>query len=474
MPGVTRSMPSSASSSYLSVSDALNNLSKAATVALNAVQGAQDHTYQELERTRAERDDALKALHDAQLDSKDMEVRVEGWKAALEKSDLTIKHQTETITQLRSEVQTWKTQLARLEESSRQEIEGWKEQYRRAEHERARLSARIEELIAGQLAWNAAAHAYTAPYTPRIGYAEVPEPPSSSSAATITRHASTSHIHRAAGTPRSNGRAARADADEDEDDRPLTSARKSKGPNGARQPTQPEPRAHPGTGTPARTSTARRRDNAAASAAGIADVPQANASRATPRTPAARSVNGQTGTQPRTQVIRRVTAIVDVKEEESDEAGGLEDLESAASGSAYDPEEDPPMALGRRRRRASNVSGRSKRAVREFDEDDEDEEGEGTVLEDDGMDGVEQGEDAEDDELLLGSKVRTRVAFSLATARQVLAYFLGHISISRTALTTYVPSHSSQHSKCGKLRERKRERRRAHRNTLELVRARSS
>lgn len=62
-----------------------------------------------------------------------------------------IKHQAETITQLRSEIAQWKSQLTRLEQTSRREIQDWKEQYQRAEQERSRLSARVEELIAEQL-----------------------------------------------------------------------------------------------------------------------------------------------------------------------------------------------------------------------------------------------------------------------------------------------------------------------------------
>ncbi|KAI1794879.1 hypothetical protein LXA43DRAFT_994699 [Ganoderma leucocontextum] len=394
MPGVPRSMPSSSSSSSLSVSDALTNLSKAATVAINAVQGAQDHVYLEVERVRAERDDALKALHDAQLDAKDLEVREEGWKAAFEKSDLTIKHQAETITQLRSEVQTWKTQLTRLEESSRQEVEGWKEQYRRAENERTRLSARIEELIAGQLAWNAAAHAYAAPYTSRIGYAEISDPSTSSSGIT-TKRASTSHSRRAPGTPRANGQ---APAPADDDDVPPTSARKSK-PHTPRNAPQAEARSRPAA-SPGRASVARRKDNATAS-----DVPQAIGSRATPRTPAgARSAPAQMNMPPRSQLIRRVTAVVDrdVKEEES-EGEGLEDLDSAGSGSMYDPDEEPLVAAGSRRRRGSNASGRSKRTRREFDEE-EDEEGQ-SMYDEDEVHSIEREGDAEDDELLLGPKV---------------------------------------------------------------------
>ena len=319
-----------------------------------------------------------------------------------------IKHQAETITQLRSEVQTWKTQITRLEESSRQEIDSWKEQYRRAEHERARLSARIEELIAGQLAvrpsprpkrtirpnvaslpsfqWNAAAHAYTAPYTPRIAYSEIPEPSASSSGLT-TKRASTSHPRRAPGTPRANGHPLTLD---DEDDVPLTSARKPKA-NTNRNASQSERRSR-AAASPSRASTARRRD-----AAATTDVSQASGSRATPRTPA----GAQTGMPPRSQLIRRVTAVIDVKEEDDDEGEGLDDLDSAGSGSMYDPEEHPPVAASSRRRRGSNASARSKRTRRDLD-DEEEVEDQGAYEEEVHSD---RGSDAEDDELLLGPKV---------------------------------------------------------------------
>ena len=56
------------------------------------------------------------------------------------------------INQLRAEVQQWKAQLACIEDTSRQEVDSWKEQYIRTEHERARLSLRLEEMLAGQYA----------------------------------------------------------------------------------------------------------------------------------------------------------------------------------------------------------------------------------------------------------------------------------------------------------------------------------
>ncbi len=305
-----------------------------------------------------------------------------------------IKHQAETIAQLRAEVQQWKTQLNRLEESSRQEIEGWKDQYRRAEHERTRLSARIEELIAGQLAvrdlslkslvtrlnvraqWNAAAHAYTAPYTPRMAYANLDESAASSSA---TKRASTSHSHRA-GTPHTS----RAPADDEGG--PSTTMRKSRAPHSARGHAQADSRSR-------NTSPTRpRRNNASAT-----QTQAAGGSRATPRTPAAsRAAPSQVQSQPHQRVIRRVTAIVDVdvKEEETDDA--LDDLESAsaASGSVYDPDDAPPIPLGGRRRRGS---AKHKRSAQQLDEEEQ------TAYEDEEY-GAEDDE-AEDDELLIGAKV---------------------------------------------------------------------
>ncbi|KAI0769914.1 hypothetical protein C8Q74DRAFT_1448635 [Fomes fomentarius] len=398
MPGITRSMPLSSSSSHSNVSDALANLTKAATAALTAVHGAHEQAHEELARLREERDDAVKALHDVQLDAKDLEVRQEGWKAALEKSDLTIKHQTETITQLRAEVQQWKTQLSRLEDSSRQEIEGWKDQHRRAEHERSRLSARIEELVAGQLAWNAAAHAYTAtaPFTPRMAYTNIEDPSSSSS---VTKRASTSQPRRP-GTPRATGSASHAD----EEDVPATTARKSRAPRTSRSAGRTErdrdQESWSRNGSPIRPATARRKNKDAA-----ADAPQANGSRATPRTPAASRANvsqAQSQLQPRQHLIRRVTAVVDVKEEE-DTDGGLDELESSASGSVYDPDDQPPIPPGGRRRRASNVSSRQKRVHEGYDDGDEDD---GLYEDNGGNDG--EGYETGDDELLLGPKTQTK------------------------------------------------------------------
>ncbi|KAI0328914.1 hypothetical protein GY45DRAFT_1354872 [Cubamyces sp. BRFM 1775] len=386
-----------ASSSSTAASDALTNLTRAATVAFTAVQ---EQARAEAAQLRAERDDAIKSLHEAQLDAKDLELREEGWRAALEKSDMTIKHQAETIAQLRNEVDQWKTQLTRLEESTRQEIDDWKEQYRRAEQERSRLSARIEDLIAGQLAWNPATHAYTTPYTPRVAYTEIPEPSASTSA---PKRASAAQ--RIGGTPR---RTARAPPDEDQPPPPTARKAKTAAAQSSRNAVQRDSDQQQSRGgSPVRSNAPRRKDQ------GVVEAPRAGgSSRNGPRTPASRLSSthrdSQVRTEPTQRVIRRVTAIVDVdvKEEETD-AEGLDDRGSARSGSVYEPDDDPPAPPGNRKRRKSNVSSWRKQVVQDWDEDEEtpdvENDGETDQFEDDP---AEEDED-DDDELLLGPKKRT-------------------------------------------------------------------
>ncbi|KAI0669261.1 hypothetical protein C8Q78DRAFT_1042550 [Trametes maxima] len=360
MPGLTKFM-ASASSSSGPVSDALANLTRAATAAFTTVQ---DQAQADVATARAERDDAVKALHEAQLDAKDLEMREAGWRASLEKADITIKHQAETIAQLRNEVDQWKTQLTRLEDTSRQEIDGWKDQYRRAEHERGRLSVRIDELMAGQLAWNVAAHAYPAPYTPRVAYAEIAEASSSSSGGT-KRASTVSGAHRERGTPHRNARLPQ----DDDVEVPPPPVRKSKTAGAQTPRSVPQTDHERAPKSPARQPTSRRKE--AVSGAN----PRASGSRPAPRTTASRPTparrESQATAEPQQKVIRHVTAIVNVKEEEQDE-DDLGDADSALSGSVYDTEDDVPPALpSRKRRRTSNASARRKQIIPDWDEDEQ-------------------------------------------------------------------------------------------------------
>ncbi|KAJ3539037.1 hypothetical protein NM688_g6427 [Phlebia brevispora] len=137
------------------LADALSSFSKAAHQALVTVEEKAKsdvaRAHADVHDLRRERDEVVRSLHAYELQVKECECRAEGWKTSVEKSELTIKHQVETIAQLRDESQQWKNQLLRFEDASRREIQDWKDQYQRAEIERIRLSARLDELIAEQL-----------------------------------------------------------------------------------------------------------------------------------------------------------------------------------------------------------------------------------------------------------------------------------------------------------------------------------
>ena len=132
----------------------------------------------------------MKALHEIQLQEMEWQRRVDGWKNSVspmylgsyaEVSYLShphsswvnptqqyvnipllslfscnmkyqIQYQSETIEQLKEEAQQWKGQLVRYEETARKEIQDWKDQFLRAEQERCRLSSRLDELVAEQMA----------------------------------------------------------------------------------------------------------------------------------------------------------------------------------------------------------------------------------------------------------------------------------------------------------------------------------
>ena len=238
--------------------------------------------------------------------------------------------------------------------------------------------------------WNAAAHAYAAPYTPRIAYADMGEQSTSSSG---TRRASTSHSHRA-GTPHAHSR---PPADDDGYDSPIVTTRKSKAPHSARSAHDERERgsrSRPGSPIP-RVPGSKRKEKEISHA-----QMQAGGSRGTPRTPGTVSRAAQGDMPVQSRLIRRVTATVSVKQENESDAGldNVErdpELESSASGSVYEPESPP-------KRRVSSVAAKGRRVVREWVEVDDEEVDE----EEEGYD-----EDAvDDDELLLPSKVSLHCA----------------------------------------------------------------
>ncbi|THH28267.1 hypothetical protein EUX98_g5923 [Antrodiella citrinella] len=153
------------------LSDALGVFTKAANLAVataekqSAAEVARANV--EAEEARRERDEAVDAMNAMRLDKKEWQRRVEGWKSSVDKSDMTIEHQNETIAQLREEANQWKGQLLRYEDTARREAQDWKEQYLRAEQERIQLAARVDELVNEQLAWNTHTNAHNAAYASR-------------------------------------------------------------------------------------------------------------------------------------------------------------------------------------------------------------------------------------------------------------------------------------------------------------------
>ncbi|KAH9949873.1 hypothetical protein B0H21DRAFT_72395 [Amylocystis lapponica] len=328
------------------IADALNSLSKATNLALATVEdqarGEVARANAEAADARRERDDALKSLHALQLEEKEWTRRVEGWKAVIDKSEMTVAHQVETIAHLRSEAQQWKAQLLRLEDASRQEIMDWKEQYMRAEQERCRLSSRINELVAEQLAWNTQANAAAMhPVTPRAPYPDIFEP---STASTSTKRASTSSNPSARKRTTSLVHLPPAPDNDDDDDSLPPVPRRAKASAGA-TPSKPSGSARPSS--PARTPKAKN----------LFDAPVVSSSKAAPHTPARKSSGTAT---PGTHVIRRVHAVIEVpvKEEEDSSGEGFVSDESAASGTPYEPE--PTRSPTKRTQKQSRSVGRGR------------------------------------------------------------------------------------------------------------------
>ncbi|KZT09394.1 uncharacterized protein LAESUDRAFT_723155 [Laetiporus sulphureus 93-53] len=343
-------MPPTASSI---ISDALNSLSKAANLALATVeeQARSDVTRANAEavEARRERDDAVKVLHILKQERREWERRAEALQAAIDKAELTIKHQaestkqqTESIQHLRAEAHQWKTQFIKLEESSRLEIADWKEQCLRAEQDRCRLSSRIDELVAEQLAWNTQANVARALTTPLTPYPEYDDHSSVSSIST-KRASASSHPY---GASQRKHTTPRIRASEIEELRPVRDSRGSLASKHSQQRISEQ--------SPSRSTIVHNTSRTRTSVASPTEAPQQ-------------------------RVIRRVHAVITVPvKEEDDSEANAEILESDASGSAYEPEEEQPVKR-RQHERVSDV-GRPRQRQRyvEPDEDEDEEQDDGS------------------------------------------------------------------------------------------------
>ncbi|KAG2129131.1 hypothetical protein DEU56DRAFT_499236 [Suillus clintonianus] len=151
------------------LTDALASLNKAVNIAFTSIQ---DQTRLEVTQAsaeareaRRERDEAIKALHELRLDEQAWRQEANARQSAVEQAELTIKHQADTIAQLRYESEQWKQQCLRLEDTSRQEATSWKEQFLRVEQERYKLATRVNELIEEQHSHTVQTHASITPFT---------------------------------------------------------------------------------------------------------------------------------------------------------------------------------------------------------------------------------------------------------------------------------------------------------------------
>ncbi|EKM51745.1 uncharacterized protein PHACADRAFT_177160 [Phanerochaete carnosa HHB-10118-sp] len=359
------------------IADAISSLQKAVGNALACAeeQGKADLTCVNagLAALRHERDEAIKLLNDSKLECKEWERRGEGWKSS-------IKHQVETIAQLREETSQWKNQLLRFEESSRQEIQDWKEQYLRAEQERSRLSARLDQLTAEQLQRNRPLNGQHDSDGPSYTYGSSAAPPKPQKTVTKRPRASTSTT--------------------------LAPEQKSKPTSGYttdRERTYVDNMLRQGTPKGANRLSVRtpkhKAEQLSHAAANV--TPRASTTRLEPSPPS----------MPQSRLIRRVHAVVEVpvKEEEYSGDGALDTQpyeESSGSGSEYVPEKPKHTSGGKTRRRPSTSANGKQKAQQ------------GRYIE---IDEPSERDESEDDQLLIGSDDDADRTYSLVNAAKTLS-----------------------------------------------------
>jgi len=334
------------------LSDALGTFSKAANSALATVetQAAAEvaRANAEAAEARQERDEAVDAMNAMRLEKKEWQRRVEGWKTSVDKSDMTIEHQNETIVQLREEANQWKGQLLRYEDTARREAQDWKEQYLRAEQERIRLAARVDELVNEQLAWNTQNNAHNAAYASGSRNHDLPN-------TTTPKRASTAVLptHQRPGGSRSVPPV--FDDYEDGTQVPRKPKASSSRPASTRADGFPRPRSPPPVAGPSSSRTSREK---------ISEGRPDHIPITRPSTAPRASMSHPEAVR----VIRRVQAVIEVPvKEESDDDG--EGLLSDSVSSEYNPplpKKTPQKAKVKRR-----SSVKSRKPANSSDDDDD-------------------------------------------------------------------------------------------------------
>ncbi|EIW81009.1 hypothetical protein CONPUDRAFT_82099 [Coniophora puteana RWD-64-598 SS2] len=276
-------------------SDAVSAFNRAVTTIVNNAQeqarAEVSEATAEARQARRERDDALKSLTVSKKQEATWKQEATNWKSSLEKAELKIKHREETIIELREDASRWKEQCLRLEETSI----SWKEQFLRVEAERARLAARVEQLVADL------AHAGAAPYTPNIRHADLPAA-SASSSKTVSRPP----LYESASPPPESGLSKRGTAKAKS--KSNAASKSSRAPKSSRQQADP-----PGQ-LPTPTSEYHSGTKRSAKPTQIRDDEDDEDDETS-------ALLEESERRPRSTVIRRVHAVVSVpvKEEELDE-----------------------------------------------------------------------------------------------------------------------------------------------------------
>ncbi|KAL0581150.1 hypothetical protein V5O48_000840 [Marasmius crinis-equi] len=173
------------------VADSISSLSKTVLSAFSEIEARyQDNIAQlaaestqarnDTRDAQAERDNAIKRLHEAQLESQEWKHEIGTLKASRKQSEDTVAQQAETIVQLRKDLTWWKDQAR-----------NWQEHFLRVEEARCTLSSRLEEY---KEKLNTRPTMNVAPLTPVSRYADSDEskdnpcsPPSSAGPSQPTR-----------------------------------------------------------------------------------------------------------------------------------------------------------------------------------------------------------------------------------------------------------------------------------------------
>ncbi|TFK40536.1 hypothetical protein BDQ12DRAFT_664282 [Crucibulum laeve] len=321
----------------------------------------------ETREARNERDKAVKELHTTQLEWQAWKQETAACKASLQQAELTIVHQTENIAQLKRELSQWKDQSR-----------NWQEHFLRVEQERCALSSRMEELVSERLQWPRSAVSSGVPFTPKQRYTDLI---SSAPSSTTTKRASIPSptqppSYKSAAGPSGSGVDSRSQSPHPAQPSTVTSSKQSK--------TKPKTSLTGRGELPPYKATEVSRV-AKEESTSVSQSPRKQ--KPLPRSPV-RALRPDPPTITRSTVVRRVHAVVHVKQEGSDSESVKEE----------EPEEEEVVRTSRRR---------SRKIVEDEEEESHD-----------ALDALAD-DDEEDDELMMGAEDHEEV-YGYASADPVI------------------------------------------------------